>query len=389
MVPWIMRRPSPQTAALLVTALAFHVDMLLYYLLVPLLPRYARELQLNQMEVGILFGSYAVALLLATFPVAILTDRYGRKAPMLWGLAGLAITTLVFAISKQFWLLVVARFLQGIAGAATWLPGMALLADHFPSQSRGRAMGTAFAAANLGVLIGPPLSGFLDQHLGPSAPFLFGAGLVALDGAGRALLLSEVEPDRGPRLPFRQLLANPVVRLFAGAMVLASALWALLESTLPLDMDRRLALNPSQIGLCFAASALAHAFTSPLMGWLSDRVGRVKVLRIGLVMALVFLPLPALFPKTWMVVLAMMALGSTASFIMSPCSPAMADQVERQGSQSFASAFSILNLAYSIGLMLGPLIGGALVQLLGLPVALGICGLAFGAYLIAARRFSA
>ena len=42
-----MRRPSPQTAALLVTALAFHVDMLLYYLLVPLLPRYARELNLN------------------------------------------------------------------------------------------------------------------------------------------------------------------------------------------------------------------------------------------------------------------------------------------------------------------------------------------------------
>jgi|GEM_PF-6792811 len=37
-----MRRPAAPTAALLVTALAFHVDMLLYYLLVPLLPRYAR-----------------------------------------------------------------------------------------------------------------------------------------------------------------------------------------------------------------------------------------------------------------------------------------------------------------------------------------------------------
>ena len=95
-------------AALLVTALAFHVDMLLYYLLVPLLPRYARELDLNPMKVGILFGSYAVALLLATFPVAILTDRYGRRAPMLWGLAGLAATTLVFAMSKQYWLLVLA-----------------------------------------------------------------------------------------------------------------------------------------------------------------------------------------------------------------------------------------------------------------------------------------
>jgi multidrug resistance protein len=384
-----MRRPSPQTAALLVTALAFHVDMLLYYLLVPLLPRYARDLQLNQMQIGILFGSYAVALLLATFPVAILTDRYGRRAPMLWGLAGLAVTTLVFAVSKQYWLLVVARFLQGIAGSATWLPGMALLADHFPSESRGRAMGTAFAAANLGVLIGPPLSGFLDQSLGPAAPFLLGAGLVALDAAGRAFLLPEVEPERGPRLPFRQLLSNPVVRLFAGAMALGSGLWALLESTLPLDMDHRLGLTPLRIGLCFAASALAHTFTSPLMGWLSDRIGRVKVLRMGLVLTLLLLPLPVLLPKLWMVVLAMMGLGSTASFIMSPCSPAVADQVERLGSQSFASAFSILNLAYSVGLMIGPLVGGALVQGFGFPTALGLCGLGFGAYLVVTRRVTA
>ena len=384
-----MRRPSSQTAALLVTALAFHVDMLLYYLLVPLLPRYARDLHLNPMQVGVLFGSYAVALLLATFPVAVLTDRYGRRLPMLWGLAGLAVTTLVFAVSNQYWLLVLARFCQGVAGAATWLPGMALLADHFPSESRGRAMGTAFAAANLGVLIGPPISGFLAQHAGPAAPFLLGAGLVALDAAGRAFLLPEVEPDRGQRLPFRQLLANPVIRVFAGAMALGSCLWGLLESTVPLDMDRRLGLGPSGIGLCFAAMALAHTFTSPLMGRLSDRIGRARVLRIGLVLTPLLLPLPALLPKLWMVVLAMMGLGSTASFIMSPCSPAVADQVEQQGSQSFASAFSILNLAYSVGLMIGPLVGGVLVQTLGLPLALGLCGLGFAAYLLAVGRVSA
>ncbi len=381
-----MRRPTPATAALLVTSLAFHVDTLLYYLLVPLLPRYARDLGLNPMKVGVLFGSYAVALLLATFPVAVLTDRYGRRAPMLWGLGGLAATTLLFAISSQYWLLVLARFLQGIAGAATWLPGMALLADYFPSESRGRAMGTAFAAANLGVLIGPPVSGFLDQHAGPSAPFLLGAGLVVLDAAGRFFLLSDVAQERGPRLPFRQLLSNPVIRLFAGAMALGSGFWALLESTLPVDLDHRLALSPYRIGLCFAAAALTQSLTAPLMGRLSDRIGRAKVLRMGLVLALVLLPLPALVPRAWMVVVAMMGLGCTASLIMSPCSPALADQVERQGSHSFASAFSILNLAYSVGMMVGPLVGGALVQVMGLPAALGLCGLGFGSYLFAVDK---
>jgi multidrug resistance protein len=380
-----MRRPSPQTAALLVTALAFHVDMLLYYLLVPLLPRYAETLHLSQMEVSVLFGSYAVALLAATFPVALLTDRFGRRRPMLWGLAGLGITTLVFAFSKDYRLLVVARFLQGVAGAATWLPGMALLADHFPAESRGRAMGTAFAAANLGVLLGPPLSGFLDQQLGPSAPFLLGACLVGVDALGRAFLLPELAPSGLPRIPFRQLLSSPVIRLFAGAMALGSALWALLESTVPLDLHHRLGLSSASIGLCFAAMALAHTATSPLMGRLSDRIGRVRVLRMGLVLVGICLPLPALLPAPWLVILGMIALGSAASFIMSPCSPAVADQVERFGSQSYASAFSILNLSYSVGMMIGPFLGGALVQGLGLPMALGISGLGYLACLAATR----
>ena len=383
-----MQRPAPRTLALAVTALAFHVDTLLYYLLVPLLPRYARELHLDPMKVGILFGSYAVALLAATLPLAVLVDRIGRRRPMLWGLAGLGAATLVFAVSRDYWLLVAARALQGMAGAATWLPGMALLADHFPAEERGRAMGTAFAAANLGILVGPPLSGFLDQHMGPAAPFLVGAAMVAVDAAGRAFLLPETEAVRGPRLPFRQLLALPVVRLFAGAMVLGSALWALLESTLPLDMDRRLGLSATAIGLCFAAAALAHTFTSPLMGRLSDRIGRARVLRMGLVLVALLLPLPALLPKTWMVMAAMLALGSAASFLMSPCSPAVADQVERLGSQSFASAFSILNLAYSVGMMAGPIVGGALVQGLGVPGALGVASLGFGAYLVATRGVS-
>jgi len=387
-LPWSMRRPSPQTATLLVTALAFHVDMLLYYLLVPLLPRYAEELHLNPLEVSLLFGSYAVGLLAATLPIARITDHHGRRKPMLWGLAGLGATTLVFAFSRNFSLLVGARFLQGVSGSATWLPGMALLADHFPSESRGRAMGTAFAAANLGVLLGPPLSGFLDQHMGPSSPFLVGAALVALDAMGRLFLLSDTEPAVVPRIPFRQLLSNPVIRLFAGAMALGSALWALLESTLPIDLHARLGLSPSGIGFGFAAMALAHTLTSPLIGRLSDKLGRVRALRMGLVLVALLLALPALLPKPWMVIGAMMTLGSAASFIMSPCSPAVADQVERQGSQGYASAFSILNLSYAIGMMVGPLVGGVLVQGLGPAWALGLSGLGFAVYLMAARRIT-
>lgn len=378
-------RLKPSTAALFVVGLAFFTDMLLYYLLVPLLPRYAAELHLSQMKVGLLFGSYAVALLAATLPVGRFTDRFGRRPVMLIGLLGLGATTLLFAFAKAYWLLVLARALQGVAGAATWLPGMALLADHFAPEKRGQAMGLAFAAANVGVLLGPPVSGFLDQHAGPKAPFLVGAGIVLLDAAGRAFLLKDDAHQASGPIPWRALLANPLIRAIAGAMILASGLWALLESTLPLRLDHELHLGPAAIGLCFAAAALSHTLASPVMGRISDRIGRVKVIRRGLVLCLVALPLPVFMPGIASVILAMVLLGVAASFVMAPCGPGVADAIEAEGRSDFGSGFAVLNIAYAVGMVAGPFLGSALVELAGIRVAFVVLAAGYAAYGIALR----
>lgn len=374
---------SRKAGALVVVALAFFTDMVLYYLVVPLLPHYARELSLSQMEVGVLFGSYAVALLLSTFPLGRLADRVGRRPPLLWGLVGLGATTLLFALATSYPLLVLARVLQGISAAATWTSGLALLADTFPASERGRGMGTAFAFANLGVLLGPPIAGHLSDRLGPRAPFLLAAGLALLDAAARVLLLrDEVKPE-GTRLGYRALVGNAVVRVFSGAMALGAGLFALLESTLPLHLDASFRMSASEIGNVFAVVAATHMVTSPLMGRLSDRVGRRKVLAAGLLMALVLVPLTGFLTARWAVVAAMAGLGVTASFVLSPASPALADAVEAMGSQSYASVFTLLNVAYSVGMILGPLLGSAAVTVFGVRGAFLASGLVFGAYLFA------
>jgi multidrug resistance protein len=384
-----MPRLAPRHAALAVTTLAFHVDTLLYCLLVPLLPRYAADLGLGPAKLSWLFGSYALALLAATLPIGRLSDRFGRRTPMLLGLAGLAFSTFAFAYSNSYGVLLLARAMQGVAGAATWLPGMALVADHWPSGERGKAMGIAFAGANLGLLLGPPLAGFLDAQFGPRAPFHLGIALVALDAFGRVFLLRDAPPVREAPIPWRLLLGNPVIRVFAGAMVLGSGLWAFLESALPMDFSQRLGLGPRGIGLLFAGMALAHTLSSPWMGKLSDRFGRARILRIGLGSAALLLPLPALLSSPLAVGLALAALGFNASFLLSPCSPAVADQVERSGSQSFASGFGVLNLAYSLGMVAGPFLGGMLVQFLGLPWSMLLAGLGIGSYLAAVRGITA
>jgi DHA1 family solute carrier family 18 vesicular amine transporter 1/2 len=233
--------------------------------------------------------------------------------------------------------------------------------------------------------VGPPLAGFMDQSFGPLSPFYLGIALVVLDALARVFLLKDVEPVREPPIPWRVLLRNRVVMVFAGAMVLGAAFWTLLESALPVDLNLRFGMGSGGIGLVFALAALGHTVTSPMVGTLSDRLGRTKILRIGLLSALVLLPLPALLPWTWAVALAMVALGVNSSFLLSPCSPAVADQVERLESQSFASGFSVLNVAYSLGMMVGPLLGGVLIDRLGFSLALGATGCAFATYLLATQ----
>ncbi|MFN7986989.1 MAG: MFS transporter [Thermoanaerobaculia bacterium] len=382
-----MTRTRP-AALLLVVGLAFFTDSILYYLLVPLLPHYAKALDLSQMEVGVLVGAYAAAILGGTVPLGSLSDRVGRRKPFLWGLVGLGATTVLFAFSSSYPLLVLARVLQGLAAAATWTSGLALLAEGFPSDRRGQAMATAFAAANLGVLLGPPVSGFLTEAAGPRSPFLLVAGLALADAAARLLFLREAEPPAGPRVGLSGLLANAPVRTLAGAMALGAALWAVLESTLPLHLDAALGMSASGIGLLFAASAATHTLTSPLMGRLSDRVGRRRVLLAGFVLAALLVPLPAFLTTKASVAVAMGALGVTTSFVLSPVSPGLADAVEAMGSRSFGSVFSLVNVAYAAGMMGGPLIGSALVEAAGLRAALVATGAAFALYLVPLRTLA-
>lgn len=375
------RRTSP-SALLFVVGLAFFTDSILYYLLVPLLPHYAKTLGLSQMEVGVLFGAYAAAILAGTWPLGRLSDRIGRRKPFLWGLVGLGATTLLFAFASSYPLLLLARILQGFAAAATWTSGLALLAEGFPSERRGQAMATAFAAANVGVLLGPPISGFLTESFGPRSPFLLAAGLALADAAARVAFLRDAEPPPGERFGLSGLLANATVRTFAGAMALGASLWAILESTLPLHLDAALGMGASEIGLLFAAAALTHTLTSPLMGRLSDRFGRLPILRAGFVMAALLVPIPAFLTTKATVALSMAALGITASFVLSPVSPGLADAVEAMGSRSFGSVFSLVNVAYAVGMMVGPLAGSALVEAVGLRGALVATGVVYALYLV-------
>lgn len=352
--------------ALIVTFLAFHIDTLLYYFLVPLLPHYAKTLSLNPSQIGILFGSYAVALLISTYPVAILCNRYGKRTPMLLGLVGLGIATTLFALGSSFGWLLFARSMQGAAGALTWVPGMALLADHFPNEERGKAMSLSFMGANLGVFIGPSLSGVLATRWGYTAPFWIGIGLIIIDGLGRMAIKDIPSGVVTPPLSLKHLLKNRVIQTYAFAMMLSMTIWSYLESALPMYLDEKFALNARGIGFLFGFLAVAHGLSSPFIGSMSDKVDRIKILRFGLIgIAVLILVIPFGSAVASLTVV-LSALGLLTSFLISPCSPGVAREIDQLKNRAYASGFSILNLSYSSGMVAGSLLASIIVGPFGL-----------------------
>jgi len=376
----VRTRLAPRYAALVVVGLAFFTDTAVYAMLPPLLPEYARIHHLSQTELGLLFSSYAAALLLAALPLGAWADRRGRRGPFLGGLVGFGAATVLFAFATSFPVLILARVLQGAAAAATWVAGLSMVADHFPADQRGKAMSSVFACANLGLLLGPAFAGWMVRLWSIQAAFLFAAGLAVLDALVRLTLLPEDPPAQPSGLGSLALLRDGTVRILAGVMVMGSALGAVLEAVLPLHLSRDLGMDAVAIGLAFTVAALASTFTSPLVGHWTDRRGPAAPIRLGLVLGAALLALAPLVPTRLGIYLYMLAFGGTASLLMSPTGPALAGHVERRGGTDFGSVFGLLNIAFSLGLMVGPLLGSTLADHLGLKGAMGILALGFVLY---------
>lgn len=372
-----------QRNGLIVVTLAIFTDMLVYGLVVPILPGYALSLGVSQTAIGLLFGSYAIALFVATPIFGILSDKIGRKGPMLWGLLGLAGATLLYAFAKQFWMLVLARSLQGISAAITWTAGFALLADLFPSQERGKVMGIALSGQSIGTLIGPTVGGWLYQLGGYKVPFLAATGLAIIDGLLRILLIKDVPHEKSESvLSSLNLLKNRRLLIIIGVVIIGASIPCVLEPTLPLRLQKGMNISSGVTGLLFAIPTLAYAISAPVIGSLSQRIGHYKSMTAGMILAAICFPFIALSNSAWLVAIVLVFLGVGMGTAITPCLPEFAEISQRSGTNSFGASFSIYNTAYSIGMMIGPTLGGILTNYLGIIWCYSVVAIVILAYML-------
>lgn len=354
--------PSRSVFILLSTALL--VESMLYGVIAPLAPYYARELMIGPGQLGLIFAVYSLALLGASFPAGMACDRLSRRGVLLAGLVILMLSTLSYALVKDIGLMLAARFFQGMAGAIIWTAVLAEAAALYPAGERGGRMGLMMAITGLGTIIGPVVGGFASERWGYQAPFLGMAAVIFVVTLG---LLLEKMPGAPagqsvtgtvkPESLYRNSVDGQTIVLML-LLIAGSFGFGLLEPLLPLHLSAEFGLGGREIGIVFGVLGLAFTVFEPLMGFVSDRLEYKPLILAGLAGTAVVTPaialvtsLPALYA-----VICMFSLFSCA--MMVPCLPMLAEQSDRAGGTSYGRQFGLVNAAYSLGLLLGPLVGG-------------------------------
>jgi MFS family permease len=348
--------------------LALFTDSMVYSLIVPILPHYLGE-QAAQAAIGTLFFAYAAGLLVATPLFGALIDRVGCRLPMLLGLGGIVLATILFGLSRGLVALVFARALQGVACAATATASLALVASVYPASGLGKAMGLATAGNAAGTLLGPPLGGVLFEYGGPLAPLAFAAVLAAIDGVARATLpFQRHEPGEPIRLV--SLLRQRTVMAVGIIVLLGAGSLTLIEATLPLHWAERFQARPMTIGACFAVATIAFGASAPVVGMLEARWGRLRAAVAGLGGLSLTLPMIAVADSLVLSFAGVAALGIAVGLTITPTMPALADAVKSIGGGSYGAAYAIFNGAWALGMLTGPVVGSLLAEVFSFRVAL-------------------
>jgi len=176
-----------------ILAFTLIVVMLGYGLVIPLYPFYIEKLGASGSELGLLISTSALLELLFGPVWGGISDRVGRKPILLLGVFGYALSSLLFGLSTEVWMLFASRALSGVLSSAVAATALAYISDSTAADERGWGMGMLGAAMGLGIILGPAAGGWLGAN-SLSLPFFIAAGMSMLALLLGAALLPESLP---------------------------------------------------------------------------------------------------------------------------------------------------------------------------------------------------
>lgn len=341
-------------------------------LIAPIMPMYAINLGATGLTLGFMVAGFSISQMIVQPIVGNASDRVGRKRFMITGLIITAVSAIAFRFANSVFLLVLFRMVQGTGSAMITPIAMAYVGDMAPEGKEGRYMSVLNIAMFAGFGGGPLVGGLFSDLWGINAAFYAMAIFSVVALALVLLLLPSRVADTSAQTRTRvfamlgRMLKN---RKLAGTLLSRLATMTIMSPTfgyLPIIMTREMGASGTEIGLVLAARTLTNAVLQPPFGRMADRLNKAVLIASGsiAVSALIFfIPSAKTFP---MFLLLFLGMGAAEAAIW-PTLGALAVEGGREyGQGSMMGAF---NTALSIGILIGSMGGGLLMDLFGIEYA--------------------
>ena len=393
---WIpLLRDLPVEVSVL-ASIAFFVA-LGFGIVIPSIPIFADSFGVSALAASAVVSAFALMRFVSSPFAGAWTNRFGERTVLATGLGIVAVSSLLAGLAQSFPQLLVLRGIGGIGSAMFTVSAMALLLRVVDADQRGRASAAWQGGFLVGGVAGPAIGGIL-LALSIRAPFFFYAGTLAVATVIALVFLSparlaareaavvasepstesagstgEVVPDDRPGgwTELRQALGNGGYRA-ALAVNLATGLTAfgLRAALIPLFVVQALQQGPSLSGWAFLVAAVVQAAFLVPAGRLTDLRGRRPAMIIGTVATIAGMLLLvaddmatgslSIALIVFFVSMAVMSIGT--AFLGSAPSAVVGDIMGGRQGGSVVAAFQMVS---DIGAVIGPLLGGLLLDLYG------------------------
>ena len=386
-------RDLPVEVAVL-ASIAFFVA-LGFGIVIPSIPIFAASFGVSALAASAVVSAFALMRFVSSPLAGAWTNRFGERGVLATGLAIVAVSSFLAGLSQSYVQLIVLRGIGGIGSAMFTVSAMALLLRVVSADQRGRASAAWQGGFLIGGVSGPAIGG-LVLAVSIRAPFFFYAGTLAIATMVAIVFLSPqriarreqaVEAAGGEPAEkisgWAELAQALRTRAYRAALAvnLASGLTAfgLRSALIPLFVVEGLRQGPSLSGWAFLVAAVVQAVLLLPAGRLTDLRGRRPAMIIGSVASvlgmgiLVADDLATNSPSLALVVffISMAVLGVATAFLGSAPSAVVGDIMGGRQGGSVVAAYQMVS---DLGAVVGPLIGGLLLDLYGFDYAF-----AFGA----------
>ena len=354
----------------------------------------------EQVLLGLFFASKDICQMAFAPLAGILTAQTSSHTSLLLSTAGLAMATLVFANAQTFSQLLIARGAQGAASAAVMCGGLSLIAETHEAENnvRGGAMAMAQTGLALGLLCGPLIGGLLFERLGRVNTFRLASGIVGLNALGQMLFMGLAPPERvnyhgndgkqknaaiknkksiqSLMKSTKELLSNHDILAISAATLVIHAVVGVIKPLSQVVLDKEFGITMVHRSLIISIATVAYFITTPLCGYYwSNRVQRSHLVGWSLVLMFgssAFFALRSLI-GIWAFYISVGLLGVALGLFKCSSPSLLADLVDRNNEEEgndgagseYSMVYALSDVADSLGMIVGPIVGLYLSQVFG------------------------